>query len=97
MATTEHQLSIWGCCQGLPTHATAWHPRATQQSLHPDPVRRTTGEARPSEILARACSWPAFCLGGEVTWGAGYLKLTPAHSPLSYLGLPTVGSLLKLK
>ena len=58
VATTEQQLSVRGHCQGLPTHTTAWSPRAAQQSLHPDAVRRSTGEARihrrpsPSETLA---------------------------------------------
>lgn len=48
MATAEQQLSVGGYGQGLPTHTTVWHPRAAQQSLHPDPVRGRTGEARPT-------------------------------------------------
>lgn len=48
MATAEQQLSVGGHGQGLPTYTTVWHPRAAQQSLHPDPVRGRRGEARPT-------------------------------------------------
>lgn len=66
VATTEQQLCVGGHCQGLPTHATFRHPRATQQSLHPVPMRGMTGgvrpgqhrRPRPSETLARPFSQP---------------------------------------
>ena len=99
VATTEQQLSVRGHCQGLPAHTTAWNPGAAQQSLHPDPVRRTTGEARlhrrpsPSETLARAFRahpgpQPSVLLG--VAHG-GVFAEAEVVAYVSVIGQPAVG------
>lgn len=71
VATAEQQLPVGGYCQGMPIHATARRPGATQEPQHPDPNRRLAGEPGTQEVPWPSCIWPRFRLVQERIQGEG--------------------------